>query len=434
MPSRRLSTISFSIGLLGTFAGMAGEPRWTRFRGPNGTGVCESANIPATWTEKDYRWRVELPGIGYSSPVFWEDRLYLTSTIEEEARLFVLCLKADDGSVLWKREIKTKPHPKYKANCDACATPAVDADRVYVVWATPDEHVALALDQRTGDELWRNDLGPFVSEDGFGPSPVLVEDVVILANDQDPGGTSSVVALDRKTGAIRWKTDRQTAKAIFSTPCVFEPEGGKPQVIFLSTAHGITSLNPADGTTNWELGDAFELRTTGSPLVTSGIVFGSTGAGTAGKYLVAARLGIPEQGVQPEILYRIKQAAPYVVTPVAKWPLVFLWSDKGVVTCIDGPTGKVHWRERVGGDYLGSPVRIGERLYCISNAGEVVVLGAAAEYQLLARIDLGEASHSTPVPSGDVLYLRTLSHLTAVGGEVREGERRSAPSDGLSMD
>src|SRR6056297_2811838 len=137
MPSRYPSIITFSFVCLGALITTAGEPQWTRFRGPNGTGVCESENIPDTWTKDDYRWRVELPGIGYSSPVLWEDGIYLTSTLEEEARLFVLCLKADDGSVLWKREVKTKPHPKFKANCDACATPAVDADRVYVAWATP---------------------------------------------------------------------------------------------------------------------------------------------------------------------------------------------------------------------------------------------------------------------------------------------------------
>ena len=346
----------------------------------------------------------------------WADRVYLTSTIEDHATLVVFCLKAGDGSVLWKREVATKPHPKYKANCDACATPAVDEDRVYVVWATPDEHVALALDQHSGTEIWRHDLGPFVSEDGFGPSPVLVDDVVILANDQDPGGTSSIVALDRKTGRTRWKVDRQTKKAIFSTPCVFEPIGGRPQVIVLSCAHGITSLNPTSGDKNWELSDVFDLRTTGSPLVVSGIVFGSNGAGTAGKYLVAARLGVPEQGVRPEVLYRIEKSAPYVITPVAKWPLVFLWSDQGVVTCIDGPTGKVHWRDRVGGDYLGSPVCVGDRIYCIANSGEVVVLAAADQFKLLARIDLGEPSHSTPVLADDVMYLRTLSHLISLGG------------------
>jgi outer membrane protein assembly factor BamB len=395
----------------------AAELPWTRFRGPNGCGESAATMIPVKWTDRDYNWKVELPGFGYSSPVVWEDRLYLTSTIEEKATLFVLCLSTADGSVLWKQAIQAKPHPKYKANCDASATPAVDKDRVYVAWATPDEHVVLALDQRRGTELWRRDLGPFVAEDGFGASPVLVEDVVVVTNDQDQAGTSSLMALDQKTGETRWKIDRESKKAIFSTPCLFEPEGGPAQVIVLSTAHGITSLNPATGSKNWELSNLFEVRTTGSPLVASGLIFASNGAGNAGKYFVAVRAGIPERGLPPEVLYQIKEAVPYVPTPVAKWPLVFLWSDRGVATCIDGPTGKVHWRERVGGDYLGSPVRVGDRIYVISRTGEMIVLAAADRFQILARIDLGEASNSTPTVANGVMYLRTLSHLMSLGGK-----------------
>ena len=293
---------------------VAADPQWTRFRGPNGCGIGESSTIPATWTERDYRWRVELPGMGFSSPVVWNDRLYVTSTIEEETTLFVLCLKTSDGSLLWKKPFKTKAHPKFKANLDASATPAVDKDRLYVAWATPDEHVVLALDQRSGAELWRRDFGPFVAEDGFGASPILVDDLVVVTNDQDEGGTSSLLALDQKTGHTRWKIDRQSKKAIFSTPCLFEPKGARKQVIVISRAHGITSLDPATGAANWELSDVFAARTTGSPLVTSGMIFASNGAGNAGKYLVAVRAGVPEHGVRPEVLYQIKEAAPYVVT------------------------------------------------------------------------------------------------------------------------
>ena len=408
-----LPIVSLSLVLGWALLAAAAEPQWTRFRGPNGCGISETATIPATWTERDYRWRVELPGIGFSSPVLWEDRLYLTSTIEEQTTLFVLCLKTSDGSVLWKQPLKTKPHPKFKANIDACATPAVDKDRLYVVWATPDEHVVVALDQRQGTVLWRRDLGPRVAEDGFGASPVLVGDVVVLASDQDPGGKSSVVALDQKTGEIRWKVDRGTKKAAFSTPCLYEPLGGRPQLIVISCAEGITSLDPATGTKNWQLADVFDIRTTGSPLVVADMLFATNGAGNAGKYLVAVRLPTAK-GKLPEVVYRIKEAVPYVPTPVAKWPLVFLWTDRGVVTCIDGPTGKVHWRQRLGGDYLGSPVRVGDRIYCMSRAGEMLVLAAADHYKLLARINLGEPSNSTPTLDGNVMYLRTVSHLMSL--------------------
>ena len=417
----RLSVLAFLLTsiILGSAAPVAAEDReWTRFRGPNGCGVGQASQIPEAWTEKDYNWKIQLPGKGFSSPVIWDDRLYVTSTIEESATFITLCLNTADGSVKWNRQFQAKPHPKFKANCDACATPAVDADRLYVIWATPDEHVVRALDQRDGTELWQRDLGPFVAEDGFGTSPILVGDVLVLSNDQDPGGTSTIVALDRKTGQTRWQVDRESKKATFSTPCLFEPEGGTPQIIVLSCAHGVTSLDPTSGAANWALDDVFALRTTGSPLVASGMIFASNGGGTAGKYLLAVRPGNPERGTAAEVLYRIDQAAPYVITPVAKWPLVFIWSDRGVVTCIDGPSGKIHWRERVGGEYLGSPVRADDRIFCMSNSGEMVVLAAIDEFKVLARIDLGEPSHSTPSMSGGVMYLRTLSHVMSLGGGV----------------
>ncbi|MGO8747813.1 MAG: PQQ-binding-like beta-propeller repeat protein [Thermoguttaceae bacterium] len=404
--------------LLATVAlrGLAAEPRWIRFRGPNGCGAIDAATIPTNWSAKDYRWRVSLPGIGYSSPVIWEDRLYITSTIEEEGRLIILCLKTADGSVLWSTSVKCTPHPKYKSNIDASTTPALDKDRLYAAWATPDEHVVIALDRIQGKEIWRRDLGPYVAEDGFGASPVLAGDVLVAANDQDEGGKSSYLGLDRATGQTRWKIDRQSKKASFSTPCLFQPEGGRAQVILTSRAHGITSLDPASGRKNWEL-PVFDLRATGSPLIVGGVIFASNGAGTSGKYLVAARPGIPEQGVEPKELYRIKDSVPYVPTPVARWPLVFLWSDRGVATCIDGPTGEVHWRQRVGGDYLCSPVCVGQAIYCNAKNGEMVVLAAADKYKLLARVDLGEPTNGTPAVADGVMYLRTLSHVMALGSK-----------------
>ena len=160
------------------------------------------------------------------------------------------------------------------------------------------------------------DLGPFVAEDGFANSPVLVGDVVVVANDQDPEGVSSLVALDQKTGQVRWKIDRQSKKASFSTPCLLKPPGGRAQVIVTSCAHGITSVDPTSGAKNWELA-AFDVRTTGSPLIVADTIFATNGGGTAGKYLVAARPGVPERGVRPEILYRIKESMPYVPP---RWP------------------------------------------------------------------------------------------------------------------
>ncbi len=391
----------------------ASERSWPRFRGPNGSGVSEATTIPVRWTDEDYRWRVDLPGIGYSSPVVRGDRLFVTSAREEDATQFIRCLRASDGSLIWKREFPSTTHSKHRFNCYASATPAVDQHHVYYVWAAPEKYNVVALDCAEGKEIWRRELGPFVAEHGFGASPIVFDDLVILPNDQD--GESFTAALDCATGEIRWRAPRDTEKTAYSTPRIYQPEDGPPQLIQSSWANGISSLDPRTGTVNWEL-DVLPHRVVGSPAIAAGLIFSSCGSGGSGKYMVAVRPGNPTNQTQPEVAYEIDGSLPYVPTPVANEPLVFLWSDSGIVTCLDAPTGQIRWRERVGGNFFGSPIRVGDRLYCISRDGELVVLAACDQYKLISRIDLGERSNSTPAVAGGVMYLRTVSHLMAIGG------------------
>lgn len=386
---------------------------WTRFRGPNGSGESEEAGIPVRWTERDYRWKVELPGMGYSSPVVWGDRLFVTSANEENATLIVQCLQTKDGATIWKRQYPSKPHTKHKFNGYAASTPAVDARHVYCLRATPQEFLVLALDQADGREVWRRDLGPFAAEHGFGGSPMLFEDLVIVSNDQD--GKSFVVGLESATGKVRWQADRRTEKTGYGVPVVWQPAGGRPQLILSSWAQGISSLDPRTGKPNWEL-PVFQNRVVGSPMVASGLVFAAAGIGGVGKQMFAVQPGDPDRGVEAKIAYPIDGPLPYVATPVAKGNLLFLWHDRGVVTCLDAPTGKVHWRERIGGDYFSSPVRVGDRLYNTTRDGEMVVLAAAEKYRLLARFPLGERTNATPAVVHGTMYLRTASHVMAVGG------------------
>lgn len=399
--------------LTGCLQPAAGQ-EWTRFRGPNGSGQSEAATIPVRWTPGDYKWRVKLPGIGYSSPVVWGERIFITSALEEDATQIIRCLKTSDGSLIWKRRFASTTHPKHQFNCYASATPALDAERVYYVFATPQKHTVMALDQAKGRELWRRDLGPFVAEHGFGASPILCDGMLILANEQD--GNSSVVALDAATGEPRWKSPRRTEKAAYATPCTYRPEQGPAQLILNSWAHGISSLDPKSGKLNWDL-PVFRYRVVGSPMVAAGLIFGSCGTGGVGRQMIAVRPGNPETGEEAKVAYEITQSLPYVCTPVAYGDLLFAWFDRGVVTCLDAPTGKVHWRERIGGDYFSSPIRVRDRIYNTSRDGEMVVLAASKEYKLLARFSLEERTNATPAVSGGVMYLRTVSHLMAVGGE-----------------
>ena len=392
---------------------VAAAQEWTRFRGPNGSGVSEATTVPMQWTDKDYRWNVKLPGVGHSSPVIWGDRVFVTSATDADAVQTVLCLRTSDGGQVWRRDYPSATYRKNALAAYASATPALDAERVYVAWATPKEYTVVALWQKDGSEAWRRDLGPFASEHGFGASPIVWKDLLIVANDQDK--TSFLAALDCKNGQTRWEAKRRTEKAAFSTPCLYEPEGGKPQLIFTSWAHGVTSLDPQTGKLIWEL-PVFHNRIVGSPVIAEGLVFAAAGTGGSGREMVAVAPGDPDRGVEAKVAYNVQGSVPYVPTPVAKGRLLFLWHDNGVVACIDASTGNRLWQQRVGGSYFGSPVRVRERLYCISRSGEMVVLAASDKYQLLARIPLGEPSQATPAVADGVMYLRTVSHLMAIGG------------------
>jgi len=390
---------------------------WTRFRGPNGSGISQAATIPVSWTTKDYKWWVKLPGIGYSSPVIWGERIFVTSAIEDDATRIIRCLRTSDGGLIWKHSFPSTTHSKHQFNCYASASPVVDEHCVYLVWATPREHIVMALDQAKGRQLWRRDLGPYPAEHGFGASPIIFDDKLILTAERDEN--CFVIALDRKTGLTRWKTPRRVERAAYATPIIYRPENGPPQLILASSAHGVSSLDPQTGKANWELG-VFKLRVVGSPTMAGGLIFASCGSGGGGKQMVAVRPGNPAEGVEPKVAYEIKGSLPYVPIPVAYGSLLFLWSDQGIVTCLDVPTGKIHWRERVGGKFFGSPVCVRDRIYCISREGEMVVLAAADQYKLLARFDLEERSNSTPAIADGVMYLRTVSHLMAIGGTKQQ--------------
>jgi len=314
----------------------------------------------------------------------------------------------------FSREYPSNTHAKNAFNAYASSTPALDEKHVYMLWATPESYTVLASDRRDGRERWRRDLGPYVAEHGFGCSPVVFGDVVIVSNDQD--GPSSIVALDCSTGETKWVLPRETVKAGYSTPGIYRPLDGPAELILNSWGHGISSFDPFTGRLNWEL-DVFEHRVVGSPVVAGRLIWAGAGTGGSGKRSVAVRPGKPSAGVEPALVHDIVGSLPYVPTSVARGNLVFLWYDKGVVTCIDAPSGEIRWRERIGGDFFSSPVRVADRLYCISREGEMVVLAASERFQELARFSLEEPSNATPAVSDGVMYVRTLSHLMAIGGE-----------------
>ncbi len=407
----------FAILVLLVAAGVRGED-WPRFRGPNGAGV-SPWKFPTRWEEKDYAWQVELPGRGHSSPVIVGSRLFLTAGEEQSGRRGVLCLDADTGRMLWQRWFPAQTHRKHRLNTFASATPTADRKRVYVAWATPQHYWVRALSHQ-GEVLWERDLGPYQSGHGHGVSPIVYRNLLIVPNEQN--GPSRLVALDCATGRQVWSLPRES-KTTYSTPCVYHPPGHPPALIFTNWHYGITAHDPATGRMLWQarvFGRPQIETAIGSPIVAGSLVVGTCGWLGRTVHLVAVRPEKQGDSWTVRTAFHIRRSAPLTTTPVAVGGLLFFWSDQGIATCCELPSGKVLWRRRVGGTYYGSPIYAGGALYAISADGEAVVLAAARRFRVLGRVELGQPSNSTPAVARGKMYLRTVSRLFCLKATGRE--------------
>ncbi|MEZ6123517.1 MAG: PQQ-binding-like beta-propeller repeat protein [Planctomycetaceae bacterium] len=399
---------------------------WTRFRGPNGTGAASGTSIPVEFTDADIRFRTPLPGgSGCSSPVVFGDRVFVLSANSKDATRYVVCIDAVSGDVVWQKEYRSEPHHLHTRSSYASSTPAVDEERVYVAWSTPQETVFKAL-KHDGSEAWSLNLGTWQSQHGFGTSPIIYGDLVILHDSQqadqlkegESPGKSFMMAFDRKTGEERWRHELVSKNVCYSVPFIHQPkDGGPEELVCCSTGNGFFSLDPKTGKENWSVNDGlFSMRTVASPIEAGGLIFGSTGSGAySANYIVAVK-----PGPKAEVAYKIANSssfkAPYVPCLIADGDLVFCMYDRGFASCIDAGTGKVHWIERTNAALSGSPVRIDNRIYCVDEEGTVWVFAASAEYQLLGKSQLGEPSMATPAVANGRIYFRTHGHLICVGG------------------
>jgi outer membrane protein assembly factor BamB len=408
--------LAVSVILLGS---VSQGQEWTRLRGPNGQGISQAKTIPVKWTEKDYNWKVKLPGGGHCSPVLWGEKIFVTSSDQKTGRGILLALRVSDGEVLWQKEYALSPYRMNRDNSYATATPAVDGDHVYVLWATTKETTLAALDH-DGGEIWERSFGGVHCQHGPGSTPIVFDDIVVFTHEHEgsgKGGQSAWIAVNRKSGQTRWKLERQSSpKTSYSTPCVWSPGTDAPQLIFTSRAHGMTGVDARTGTVVWEVESAFPNRVVSSPVIAGELLIGTCGDGASGKRLIAIRPGRGDKASQPVEAYKIDSSSmPYVPTSLAMGGLLFTFHDRGQVSCLRSATGEQLWREKPAGRFYGSPVWVDGKLYCITREGDVVVLKAGPTYELLAVNPLGEKSHATPAVAGGRMYLRTYSHLISIG-------------------
>ena len=409
------------------------QSTWTRFRGPNGTGVVADADLPSKW-EKPL-WQVDLAGTGSSSPVAWENKIFVTSCDSETANITLECLSLEDGHRLWKKSFDSEPYQLHRFNSYATSTPAVDQNHVYLLVVDTGNTRLIALDH-SGEEVWRRDFGSFSSSHGFGTSPMVHDGLVVFSYSQSaeqlppgqPVGQSKLLAVDAKTGDDVWKTDLTTRRVCYGVPCVWKNQQGEQRLINCNTGDGFYAVAPKTGELLWS-GLPFKMRVVASPLVVDDLIIGSCGSGGGGNYLVAFRPDEKNLGEEAKPVYQVRKSN-YVPCPIAVNGLLFVFSDKGVGQCVDVKTGKRYWQERLASGFSGSPVADKNHVYAVDEDGVVHVIKASKTFEKSSEFALGKPSRATPMILDGRLFFRTESQLTCVGGKSGTVTEAKPSSDG----
>jgi outer membrane protein assembly factor BamB len=397
--------------LLLTTAACAEE--WPGWRGPRGDGSSVETGIPVRWSATDnVAWKVAIPGIGHSSPIIWGDRIFVTSCLEKDLQRVLLCLDRRDGKVLWQRVVLTsKLERKHKLNSFASSTPVTDGKHVWVTFLQqPDLEVACY--DFDGNKVWQRSPGKFFSVHGFCSSPVLYKDLLIVNGDQD--AQAFLVALDKQTGAERWRTDRPNRTRSYCAPLLVEA-AGKEQLV-LSGSKCVASYDPDTGKQYWIINGPTE-QYVASLVYTDGVLFLTAG------FPEYHNMGILPDGMgnvtRTHVLWHEKKTiarkASYVPSPIAHEHHFFLISDQGYASCFEARTGKRVWMEQLGRHHSASPVSAEGRLYFVDDDGITYVVKAGPTFEVLSRNALGEGCRASPAIAHGQILLRTLSHLYCIG-------------------
>jgi outer membrane protein assembly factor BamB len=399
-------------------AAAAASTDWPEFRGPTGQGTSTAANVPLHWTDsQNVAWRTKLPGAGWSSPVLANDRVYLTAAVKDATAknamtLHALCLDANSGAIQWDVEVLRPDaaavraiHPK---NSPASSTPVVRGDRLYLHFG----HMGTVALDTAGKILWRQTDLKYPPVHGNGGSPLLTDSALIFSADaaDDP----FVAALDPATGKLLWKTPRNTpanSRFSFSTPLEITVNGQR-QII--SAGSGlVAAYDPATGAEIWRVAYGQGYSVVPRPVFAHGLLILSTGYDRA--TLLAVRPdGARGDATQSAIAWQIKKNAPLTPSPLVVGDEVYTVSDNGFATCADARTGKVHWSQRLGGNFSASPVAAEGRIYFLSESSVCTIVRAATKYEQLAQNDLGQRTLASPAVTDNALFIRTESGLLRI--------------------
>jgi outer membrane protein assembly factor BamB len=386
---------------------------WPEFRGPTGQGHSTETGLPLSWSvSRNVTWKVRVNGSGWSSPVIADGRVWLTAAREiDRSRLSLRAIAFDvaSGKQLVDTEVfriaaSATRHPK---NSHASPTPIVDGSRVYVHFG-PEGTAALTT---SGEVLWTRKL-PYEPQHGGGASPALYRDLLIINCDGN-GSDAYVVALDTRTGQIRWKRDRRRPSAqAYTTPLIVRVNDR--DLAISVGAFRTAALDPLTGDEVWRVGYDDGFSNVPRPVFGGGLVFIATGFNAP--TLLAVRADGKGDVTRSHIAWTTGRGAPYTPSPLFVDGRLYYTSDTGVLTCVEAATGRMLWQQRLGGNFSASPVLADGRIYFLSEEGVTTVIRSGAAFERLAQNTLDEPTLASMGVSNGALYIRGEQHLYKIGG------------------
>jgi outer membrane protein assembly factor BamB len=395
---------------------------WPMWRGPRGDGTSGEAKLPTEWDGargEHIAWKVELPGRGHASPIVWGDRVFVVGCDLETKERLLLCLDRETGRTLWRKSVLRAPlERKHALNSFASSTPATDGKYVYVSFLETSPlpangkpraagKMVVAAYTMEGEQAWIVRPGPFSSIHGYCSSPVLFEDLVIVNGDHD--GDAYLVALDRATGATRWKTARENRVRSYCTPIIRQIDG-RAQMI-LSGSECVASYDPRTGERHWIIDGPTE-QFVASPVYNGELVFVT--AGFPEHHMLAIRPDGRGNVTDTNIAWRTTKGCSYVPSPIAVGPYFLITSDGGVGSCFVADTGERLWMKRMGRHYSASPIAAAGLVYFTDDDGTTKIVRPGEKYEVVAENQLGERCFASPAASRRQLFFRGEKHLFCI--------------------
>lgn len=405
----------------------AGE-QWPGFRGVNGTGVSSAANLPVTWDDRlGVRWSTAVPGDGNSSPVVWNDHIFLT-TADEHREVKLLCYDRADGALRWQQSAGHATGRRHAKNGDASPTPVTDGNRVFAFFGG----LGMICCDLDGNLLWRQSLGDVDHPWGIASSPILFDDLVIQLYDGEP--ESSLFALKQDSGEIVWRTTRDST-GCWSTPAVMAYGQGASRT-FSVVVNGtgcelpdegqVIGYDPRNGAEQWRVRGASDAGVP-APLVAGDMVVVASGRKGNTMLLRPSTNDNPalsgphdRSTTDCEVVWVIPHSGPFVPTGVVYEGLLYQIGDLGVFTCYDASSGETLYEQRLAGNYSAGLIAGDGKIYATSEEGRTYVVRAGASYELLSTNDLHAPVLATPAVAGGDLLVRTDRQLVCIPAQLPE--------------